>query len=54
MKNFVSEIVSDQCEVLKLQTKFSSYASFLIIVEEKHRQKLFGMGARNTAATVLR
>ena len=41
MKNFVSEIVSDQCEVLKLQSKFSSYASFLIIVEEKHRQKIF-------------
>ena len=41
MKNFVSEIVSDQCEVLKLQTKFSSYASFLIIVEERQRQKIF-------------
>ena len=40
VKNFVEELIGDSCEVEKLQTRFPTYSSFVVICAAVHNDKI--------------
>ena len=40
IKSYVQEIISDECSVQKLPTKFPTYSSFVVTCDAKHDEKI--------------
>ena len=37
LKSFVNELISDECEVQRLDTRFPSYSSFVVTCDDRHK-----------------
>ena len=40
LKDFICELIGDECSVSKLTTKYPTYSSFLVICDERHKEAI--------------